>query len=142
MQLMRRFLRRSPGDQCLIAMGAGAAAVVQLLLRVAPYRDVDRALAGVGAVLATIRPLRTVAPERVIWAIDALGRTMGISCLPQALIGRVLFAAHGWTCEIRFGVKRPQEAALEAHAWLERNGDTLIGGAPLPLYEPLVKRHA
>jgi hypothetical protein len=142
MQLMRRFLRRSPGDQCLIAMASGAAAVVQLLVQIAPYRYVDRTLAGVGGWLTAIRPLRAVAPGRLIWAVDAVSRTFGISCLPQALIGRLLLAAHGWTCEIRFGVQRPLEGGLQAHAWLERDGETLIGATPLPVYEPLVKRHA
>jgi hypothetical protein len=143
MQLMRRFLRRSPGDQCLIATVAGAATVVHLLLRVAPYRRVDRALARVSRLLIKVRPLRSVRPARLLWAVEAVGRSVPeFACLPQALTGRVLLAAHGWSSEIRFGVQPRRAGALQAHAWLEREGQTLIGGAPLSPYEPLLKSHA
>jgi Transglutaminase-like superfamily len=50
------------------------------------------------------------------------------TCLRQALLLRFFLARRGMRSELRIGVKSDSDAGFGAHAWVERNGDILIGG--------------
>lgn len=52
------------------------------------------------------------------------------TCLTQALATKMLLARRGVACEVRFGARKSGER-LEAHAWVERNGQAILGD-PLP----------
>jgi hypothetical protein len=40
-----------------------------------------------------------------------------------------LLARRGISCDLRVGMKKSDEGILQGHAWIERNGRILIGGA-------------
>ncbi len=50
------------------------------------------------------------------------------TCLKRALVLYYLLHRAGRAAELRIGVRRSQEHALEAHAWLERNGIPILEG--------------
>lgn len=52
------------------------------------------------------------------------------SCLPQALAGYIVCTRHGHPPELRVGVARSPQAELHAHAWLEFNGEVVLGYLP------------
>jgi hypothetical protein len=111
---------------CLVQLALGIALRV---IRVPVLRRAVRR-AGVCA------PLAGRAPEhRVAWAIEAVGRRLpGIStCFVRALAAEMLFSGGG---AIRIGVKRTAAGALESHAWFERDGRALVGGAGASEFVP------
>jgi hypothetical protein len=54
----------------------------------------------------------------------------GTRCLVKALTAQALLARAGVATEVFAGVRRRNDRMLEAHAWLERDGEVLIGGDP------------
>ena len=51
-----------------------------------------------------------------------------VTCLPQALLLHALLRRRGLQPELRIGVRKPHEA-VEAHAWVELQGQELGEGA-------------
>jgi hypothetical protein len=52
----------------------------------------------------------------------------GRNCLVQALVAHTMLRRHGIPSELRIGVRRTGASLLEAHAWIECDGDILVGG--------------
>lgn len=50
-----------------------------------------------------------------------------ITCLSSALVGRVLFAEHGYSTKLHIGVSKSDQAEFEAHAWLSCNDVIVLG---------------
>ena len=66
----------------------------------------------------------------IVWAVDAIARRMpSASCLTQALSGKLLLAWFGHRSELCLGVAHADDRSLRAHAWLEREGRPVLGGA-------------
>jgi Transglutaminase-like superfamily len=87
-------------------------------------------------------PRRTVAPptiERIAWAVRAAGRFIpgGTNCLVRALATQLLLGQYGYRSELRIGVRKAEDGALAAHAWLESAGAIVIGEFELEHYVPL-----
>nr|WP_315051102.1 lasso peptide biosynthesis B2 protein [uncultured Brevundimonas sp.] len=95
----------------------------RVALAVAPYRLVSRLLPEAKG---------DVAPgwvqARTRWAI---GRTAGAAlkatCLPQAMAAQTLLSLQGYSSWIRIGVRRSQDAGIQAHAWVI-TGDRVVVG--------------
>lgn len=49
-------------------------------------------------------------------------------CLAQALVTQILLKQYGYDCDLLIGVAKNEQKGLTAHAWIERNGQILIGG--------------
>jgi hypothetical protein len=76
-------------------------------------------------------------PSRIAWAIAATTRLIPRStCLVRALAARRLLARHGYPSTLHLGVARAPHG-LDAHAWLECQGATLIGAPAPDRYTPL-----
>lgn len=52
------------------------------------------------------------------------------SCLTQALSALVIVKLKGQQAELKIGVAKNAESNFEAHAWLEKDGQILIGKLP------------
>jgi hypothetical protein len=50
------------------------------------------------------------------------------TCLTRALAAQFLLTRHGIRATLRLGVNLQQNSQLKAHAWLEANGQILLGG--------------
>jgi hypothetical protein len=77
--------------------------------------------------------------ERVIWAVEAIGRRIPSvgTCLMQALAAHVLLGRRGHHSNLRIGVIRDHKGEFTAHAWLEKDGTVLIGGDWSDKYIPM-----
>lgn len=68
--------------------------------------------------------------SEVVWAVMLISEQLvKVSCLPQALTAQILLARRGISCELRIGIRKTPEGSFEGHAWIERGGQILIGGA-------------
>jgi hypothetical protein len=75
-----------------------------------------------------------------VWSVEAAGRRLlsRNPCLPKALAVLVLFRRAGVDAELRLGVAREDGRSVRAHAWVESEGEVVIGGdVPLADYTPL-----
>ena len=139
MRSFARFVRLPPGDRRLVLAAAGSVAAVRVALWVLPFRSVLGVIRSVGA----SRRAGAVTPERVVWAVEAAARGVPrATCLVRALAAQALLARRGHPSQLRLGVARGASQAFEAHAWLEQDGQVLIGGGsegryvPMPTFDP------
>lgn len=78
-------------------------------------------------------------PERVARAVTRTSRVVpGATCLTQALAVQVLLERHGLPTRLHIGVIRDGRETMRAHAWLDTQGMTVIGGAPSGQWTPLL----
>ncbi|MBD2513107.1 lasso peptide biosynthesis B2 protein [Nostoc muscorum FACHB-395] len=77
--------------------------------------------------------------ETIIWAVEVSSHYMlGVKCLARALTCQVFMSRHGYTSNLCIGVAKGQEGELKAHAWLENQGQVVIGDvADLPNFSQL-----
>lgn len=86
----------------------------------------------------TLLPCRQQTPGRIGWAIAVAARYVpGCKCLVQAMAGRNLLARYGFAGIIHIGVAKDSKNWLSAHAWVDVEGQTVIGGVNT-IYAPLI----
>lgn len=76
--------------------------------------------------------LKPVSLNKIVWAINASTRYTpgGAKCLARALTCQVLMTRYGYSPELRIGVVKGEAGNLEAHAWIETQGQVVIGYLP------------
>ncbi len=126
MVALRRLLQLSNDDRWLLLRAFAAVASASLAVRLLPAPTVLKNLA-VDVPLPRQRQARNA--ERVAWAVTVAARYIpGSKCLVQAIAGRNLLAKYGIDSQIRIGVAKDSKNWLSAHAWVEVEGKTIIGG--------------
>ena len=66
--------------------------------------------------------------DRILWAVKTTGRFLPkISCLLQAIAAQVMFEQQGYLTHFKIGVAMNRSGGLDAHAWVECNGEVVIG---------------
>ncbi|MFT4590661.1 MAG: hypothetical protein ACI8QF_004793 [Limisphaerales bacterium] len=67
---------------------------------------------------------------RVAWAVEAVSRRLPMTdnCLVRAVATLSMLRRRGLPAELRLGVAREAGREFEAHAWVECEGEILIGG--------------
>lgn len=61
----------------------------------------------------------------------------GASCLTQALAAQVLLRRAGLDTTLRIGVRKDSTEGFKAHAWLECDGEIVVGGEVMSQFTPL-----
>ena len=81
----------------------------------------------------------TTSPDRLTCAVHAASRLVPHStCLVKALALQALLARRGCVGILHVGVKTTQVAGFEAHAWLELDGEIIIGEGARQGFAPLL----
>lgn len=134
MRWLNKFMRLPAADGVLLMHAAFGLAAVRLGLWLLPLCSVQRAVEGFSG-----RPSASAMPaHRLAWAIRAAARYVpAATCLTQALALQWLLMRSGHVSRIHIGVKKAAGARLEAHAWVECNGQVVIGGPAAYTYIPL-----
>ena len=83
---------------------------------------------------------RLNAVNRIAWAVRAASRLVPrTTCLPQAMAATTLLRRAGFAADLRLGVAKDNKRTLNAHAWVEIDGEVVFGGADSQLrYRPLL----
>lgn len=129
--LFRRLRRHSWSERALLGLAAFVCLCMWGALRMLSLRRLVR---------WTVKGPKRTAPadrstiDRVAWAVRTAGGHLfpARPCLPQALAARFLLARLGVPTDLRIGVRRPEADDLRAHAWVEYEGEVLIGGTEAP----------
>ncbi|WP_424016474.1 lasso peptide biosynthesis B2 protein [Halorientalis pallida] len=133
------FVRISTGDRVRLLTAAVLLPVVRVALAVISFARLRAGLVRVADSTASFIP-GSPRPERIAWAVDAADRTVpgDRTCLVRSLTTEALLRAYGHDPVHRIGVDRSEDGAVEAHSWIEYDGDVLIGQLDdLARYEPL-----
>jgi len=65
---------------------------------------------------------------RIVWAVKIGARFVpAATCLAQALATKLLLRRRGYNPALRIGVTRNEAGEFQAHAWIEYNGDIVLG---------------
>jgi hypothetical protein len=107
------------------------AATITAGLRLLPFRSLRRWLASSAAQGAGSQPDTRPNPAHLARAVRRVSRYIpAANCLPQALATQWLLQRHGYPAELRLGVAKNGSGQLKAHAWVDSEGQTLIGWLP------------
>jgi len=135
MGALSKFFQLNTEDRCLLLRAFGAVGSACVAVRLLPPSVVLQKISEPIA-LQSCRPSPTA--ERIGWAITVAARYLPRSkCLVQAIAGRKLLARCGIAGAIHIGVAKDSSNWLSAHAWLEVDGQTVIGGDNSS-YAPLI----
>ena len=76
------------------------------------------------------KPENLVSAGRVAYLVMAASKwVFSSTCLTRALVGEWMLKESGFNPSLHIGVKKGGEKNFEAHAWLEMDGEKLIGGS-------------
>lgn len=130
---LRRFVDLPAAERSLLLEAALVLAAVRLALWLLPFRMVRRLPWDKTPVLS-----RVSAPERVAWAVNVSSRYVPCStCLVRALAGQLLLARRGHSSRVHIGVAGGLRR-FRSHAWLESQGQILLGDVDLKDYTGVV----
>lgn len=145
MRKVVKLIRYPLADKVLLVKTTLWIASVWAALNLFRFQTVQAFLVRMGKPAREIPP-DTNAPDvqRIIWAVNVSSHYLlrERPCLTRALVARMLLSQVGYQTTLRIGVAHSPSRALEAHAWLERNGEIVVGNlrdlgrfTPLPPIE-------
>lgn len=148
MRTVRQFLRLDAWERRILIRSMVLLPVIGLLLRAAGLRGTQATL---GKLVGVAQPVpgfvgrrreseREVARRTASLVAIAAGRgPWKATCLPQALASWWLLARRTIPVELRIGIRK-LEGELQAHAWVEYQGEALPSGVrgfnPLGRWQP------
>lgn len=131
------FLRNSLPDQWFLIKALVLVWCVRLGLWLIPLRVLREVIAKITSNAPTTtrcQPLDFNSVKRMASSVRRVSHYVpAASCLTQALSTQVLLGRRGQASSLRIGVTRGAEGELKAHAWLESNGEIIIGQVKDPL---------
>lgn len=138
---LANFLRLPSAQRRLIFQVTLLLRATQLALRLLPFRWVYQWIKHASQPPAGQGEKAAVDAGLICATVNKSGRHfLGIdSCFPQALVGEMLLERNGHPAVLRIGVIKQPDGDLKAHAWVERNGEVVIGGpiSHVERYTPL-----
>jgi hypothetical protein len=139
MDRIRRLWRLPPRDRALLFRATVLLAATRLGLWVLPLRVLRGLLVRVGRTSQPLRRGRTTPRHLIVWALSVASRFVPrATCLPRALATEALFLQSGYRAELRIGVSKTGGGRLVAHAWVESDGQIVMGNLlDLSRYAPL-----
>jgi hypothetical protein len=79
-------------------------------------------------ILVEHRERNSFSQDQLIWAIEAMSCYVPeATCLTKALAAKMLLTRFGYISSLHIGVAKSEDDRLEAHAWLEQEGMTIVG---------------
>jgi hypothetical protein len=125
-------------DRLLLAEAAFVVPIVRIALTILPFRFVHRGVAAATRFLRRPASAASRKQERITWAVVVVAaRVPGASCLTQALAATLLLVRHGHEATLRVGVAKNDDGTLRAHAWLESDGQAILGEPTPGVFVPL-----
>jgi hypothetical protein len=148
---IHNFLRLPSPKRHLIFKAFYGLTVVRVRLRFQSFQALCRQMISRKPSFREQQGLPRASVQQIVWAVQTSARYMpgGAKCLAKALTTQNLMRAYGYVSELKIGVTKSPTGQFEAHAWIEYNGQVVIGQlehlsqfTPLPpLTESALKRH-
>lgn len=130
MKSLRKFFASSAADRRLLIRSAGLVGLVRVGLWLLPFRAVWRLLAKLEQHGGNSRAAEPTSVDRICQAVRRVSRYIpSASCLTQALAAKALLRRSGHDAKLRIGVTKGGAGDFQAHAWVEIDGRSVIGGS-------------
>lgn len=114
----------------VLLLAAPLLASVRLVLWLLPSGIIVRALKRFEGAKPIGSPESSAVLPTVVWAVGAVARRVPrATCLTQAIAARMLLLWFGCDARLCLGVAHTDDGSFRAHAWLEREGRPILGGA-------------
>lgn len=128
MRRLNKFLRLPSADRRLLLNSIWLVWAVRLGLWLLPFPTLRRLLAKLSK--GTSSQMNPDLLSRVAWAVTVSSEYIPqATCLTQALATKILLGRRGQPAVLRIGVTREEGGEFLAHAWIESNGEVVIGGS-------------
>jgi Transglutaminase-like superfamily len=128
MRRWHKFFRLSCADRCLLINSGLLLGGIRVGLWLLPFRKVQRLLQKTARMFPEPRRLHQASIDRVAWAVTVASRYVPMgTCLIQALAAQALLEWRGHTASLYIGVAKGAAGQLEAHAWVEAEGQIVVG---------------
>ncbi|MBW4616713.1 MAG: lasso peptide biosynthesis B2 protein [Desmonostoc vinosum HA7617-LM4] len=103
--------------------------LVRIGLWLLPFKTVQQLLSNLNHTKPKFREKYHISIDKIVWAVEVSSHYMpgGVKCLARALTGQVFMSRHGYTSNLCIGVAKSEAGELKAHAWLENQGQVVIG---------------
>ncbi|MDY6781432.1 MAG: lasso peptide biosynthesis B2 protein [Cyanobacteriota bacterium] len=123
---MLKFVRLEPRDRLLLIQAALLLSAIKLGLALFSFKSLRQRLAQFSP---NSTPQVPIPVETVVWAIEVASRYIpgGARCLARALAASALLSRQGYPSQLRIGVAKDEVGQLEAHAWVELEGQAIVG---------------
>jgi hypothetical protein len=126
---MRKFLRLSGSDKRILIRALCELLFVRIALSLGHAKIAERSQGS--------QP-NSVSRDRIAWAVTVASRFIPkATCLTQAIAAKRLLERHGYDCALQLGVLRESAHGLRAHAWIESDGQIIIGQKSAGAFTPL-----
>jgi hypothetical protein len=129
-KLARKFWRLSLADKALALQTLVLLWSIRVGMWVLPFTTLRRL---VGRLQKPGKPPQDVAlmTSKIAVATASAGRFVpDATCLAQSLTAQTLLTRRGCPHEFRLGVARTDNGGIKAHAWIESNGEVVLGMLP------------
>ncbi|AFZ02150.1 lasso peptide biosynthesis B2 protein [Calothrix sp. PCC 6303] len=140
MRKLRYFLRMRSRDRILLLMTFILMGTIRLGLWLLPFRVLIKLHTKTMHLLQKVPNSTQVSLAHIIAYVNLSTRYMpgGAKCLARALTTQVLMHRYNHLGELRIGVSKNTVGSIEAHAWIEHQGQIIIGNLEdLPRFIPL-----
>ncbi len=143
MRRILKFLHLPSTDRRVLVKSAFLLIIVRLGLSILPFKTLLDFIDSMKPKAAGGSSVDMMSPDRLVWAVVVASKYIPFTkCLTQALVAQILFAQYGYAAQLRIGVKKDGRKRLKAHAWVESQGQIVIGDfkdlshfSPLPTLE-------
>jgi hypothetical protein len=137
MKLWVKFWQLAPVERRLLFSALGSMIAVRLGLWLMPLQRILAYLKRLQLQTSEFSKNSEVSTKQIAWAIRTVGRYLpgGGNCLVQALTGQFMLARRGYASQLQIGAAR-EEGEFKAHAWVECEGQVVIGAAGVSQYTP------
>ena len=141
MDRLRKVFQLPRRERLILAQAWGLFLLADLALRAPPFTHL-LALSRKARVKRLDEPAlaRPPAMPRLVWLVEVAGRhsPVNATCLKKALVLSWLLRRRGIPTELRIGVARQEGGLVKAHAWLDCDGQAVLGHEEMERYEPLL----
>ena len=122
-----KFRRLGPAEMWLTIRIVGLLSIVRIALWTMPFRKVQAFAARLGSRRVSPKAKR-LSPQQLTSLVSVgADYVPGASCLTQAFVARAILKRYGYEPVLRIGVARDPGGAFQAHAWVEMDGEVIIG---------------
>ena len=127
---LRSFFRLTLREYYVALIALPLVVAVRFALWMLPSHVIVRVVSRVASMRDRELVHRQVSASTIVWAVEAMSRRIPrATCLTQALAAKLLLRVFGLSSQLCLGVARTADGALRAHAWIEREGRPILGGA-------------
>jgi hypothetical protein len=130
MRQIVRFLRLRWGEKKLLIHALLLITAIRLGLRFVPFAKLSHWVDRIGQ--RRSRTSRYYTVNGVAWAVTWAAKLTpgGAKCLAKAWTTQILLYQQGYPADFKIGVAKAAAGHLEAHAWIEIEGQVIMGWLP------------